>query len=1438
MKNGKNEREVLLLETSNRLLFGSNNKLILRQTSNLDIIFILHWMPFHVLKKQCHNKYLIKTVGSGTCDNFIFSAKLLKKSNLHQYAVVCGTGAMNPICRQLIIHIDVYDQWSQLQFDKASPILSLPYSGLPYEPLDYVPMDITRIKDSTQTKFYLWIAGYSLPIGVGTIINRINLDKLFNDNSTIYRANAIDEYHRTFYPPEVHDDDIQEEPTVSILFMDPTTFLNQFIYKHLFYTISTEQQINPFSIKLKEKVTYINNVCELEQNKNMKFYSFTKSRLYCSMKLNKSTHLLQHAFVSTNPMKSIIDLENPVFYSLFKSDSFPDVNVICIHNLSRIHQTLTDGSLKYFDFDSKLDFSRGTIRRRHLSIKKKLNCGVKRTSFHEKILRGKDELNPKYFMSDSVHYQMNDETKQFSTVFSNYDLVKYDDLPTPISWPYDWKSIVTQSYSTIEVLSNVITNDGVHIDIIMIGTISGYVIFVRYEKGLTPMVYDIHHVCYSSPIKKINKLNYWKMKKILIECKDKIKLVPISGCSRTENCENCRIRLQRRDPYCYYSNDNQCEQIGNLKSMKKHRRIECPRELMSEVSVKEIVSTRIPSTRKFKQNNQFSRDTYHIVLLMSIFTMVGIVLGIVIPTIIIHCKKRKIDALIEEKRSDHSSIQTATSDDVEHSQTKIHEDVELPLPRSTKTPDINETMVAVGSIAINFQFWKFLDRLRSLKTMNVIPDKWMECPAHSTNILCDRFVACKTFLTTSRYRLTPQFQFEYNDMRKWIEKENQKLIMVIDLTNTKRYYESNELVRNGIIYKKLNIRGHGCAPTDEEVRQFISFCNEAPENGVICVHCTHGFNRTGYLIVSYMVEEMDFSVEAAIIQFSKSRHGGIYKQLYIDQLYEKYENDSTTEKIQVTKPNWRLTEFEVYQQQQRQEESEKEENMMNGKRNGKRAINENENRSNHQSTKQFKIDNNLNNTNTSDGNESNRNKNLNSEENQSEEVELYEGAFTKEMMELEPTEKFGYKSDYVQIVGNKSIATRIQKEVMSAMRKLKWNSSNPQIFSGSQPVSMTVDNIELIKRFAYLVTWKADGTRYLLYIDDNEFVYMFDRDNYVYHIDRLTFLSKKSLKRTLLDGELVIDKTENKDVPRFLIYDIIMLNGTIVGDRVFPVRLDIIDAEIISPRAMAFNNRTLDRQKEVFGVRKKLFKDLHGAKEFSSKEFQKELCHETDGLVFQPVNDPYTPGRCLAQLKWKPPELNTVDFLFKIEKGQAAIGKLAKTEYNLYLVQKGVFQKCERLAGTKEELRALHQHNGKIIECSVEDIKSGWRFLRVRTDKSYPNAIETATNVLSSVMNPVNQDYLLSFIDKVMEYRRNLKIQKHHQNKSQYHPQPQPHANHQLIQQPKSFLHQQSDYQPSNTYHPNRSNIHQKTESNPKTNHSRSIADSLPAQRILSKSTD
>ncbi len=73
-------------------------------------------------------------------------------------------------------------------------------------------------------------------------------------------------------------------------------------------------------------------------------------------------------------------------------------------------------------------------------------------------------------------------------------------------------------------------------------------------------------------------------------------------------------------------------------------------------------------------------------------------------------------------------------------------------------------------------------------------------------------------------------------------------------------------------YVKLNCKGHGETPSAETVELFNTICTRYIQQNprhIIGVHCTHGFNRTGFLITSYLVQSLDWSVEAAVREFAK-----------------------------------------------------------------------------------------------------------------------------------------------------------------------------------------------------------------------------------------------------------------------------------------------------------------------------------------------------------------------------------------------------------------------------------------------------------------------------------------------------------------------------------------------------------------------------------------
>ncbi|XP_063089271.1 mRNA-capping enzyme isoform X3 [Cavia porcellus] len=451
-----------------------------------------------------------------------------------------------------------------------------------------------------------------------------------------------------------------------------------------------------------------------------------------------------------------------------------------------------------------------------------------------------------------------------------------------------------------------------------------------------------------------------------------------------------------------------------------------------------------------------------------------------------------------------------------------------------------------------------------------------------------KFLPLKTMLGP-RYdsQVAEENRFHPSMLSNYLKSLKVKMSLLVDLTNTSRFYDRHDIEKEGIKYIKLQCKGHGECPTTENTETFIRLCerfNERNPPELIGVHCTHGFNRTGFLICAFLVEKMD------------------------------------------------------------------------------------------------------------------------------------------------------------------------------------WRSG----FPGAQPVSMDKQNIKLLEQNPYKVSWKADGTRYMMLIDGTNEVFMIDRDNSVFHVSNLEFPFRKDLRmhlsNTLLDGEMIIDRVNGQAVPRYLIYDIIKFNAQPVGDCDFNIRLQCIEREIINPRHEKIKSGLIDKTQEPFSVRNKPFFDIHASRKLLEGNFAKEVSHEMDGLIFQPIGK-YKPGRCDNILKWKPPSLNSVDFRLKITR----MGGEGLLPQNVGLLYVGGFERpFAQIKVTKE----LKQYDNKIIECKFEN--NSWVFMRQRTDKSFPNAYNTAMAVCNSISNPVTKEMLFEFIDRCTAASQGQKRRQHPDPDAELMPPPPP----------------------------------------------------------------
>lgn len=574
------------------------------------------------------------------------------------------------------------------------------------------------------------------------------------------------------------------------------------------------------------------------------------------------------------------------------------------------------------------------------------------------------------------------------------------------------------------------------------------------------------------------------------------------------------------------------------------------------------------------------------------------------------------------------------------------------------------------------------------------PPRWLGCPRKSDTLIGNRFLALKTPLD-DRFndQVEPQDRFSPAMLFQSMKVHKVKVGLWIDLTNTGRFYNKRQVEDQGCKYLKLPCKGRGESPGEEACKTFIGICKSFIAQNpmdIVAVHCTHGFNRTGFLISCFLIEEHDWSVDAAVQAFRAARQPGIYKADYLKDIYVRYGEDAEDAPPAPDLPEWCFEDGGV------DDDGEPLAGPGNGESNGGSHGGGGGGKRARPGSGKFMA-----------------------------------GVPGVAHYTLQP-----------------KLAT-IQKKVQ---RAVGWTKGG---FPGAQPVSMDRRNINFLTEKPYKVSWKADGTRYMMLVDGEDEVYFIDRDNCVYQVSGLTFLHRKHQDRhiqdTVMDGEMVIDTVDGVSYPRFLIYDIIRYEGNEVGKCDFGTRLLCIEKEIVGARNNYITQGVINKTREPFSIRKKDFWDIGDTYKLLRPEFTANLAHEPDGLIFQPAgNSPineYKGGRDDEILKWKPASMNSVDFKLQIVREEGP-GLLPKNIGKLFVGQSKDFSGPFSQIKLTKELKEL---SGKIIECKWAD--NQWMFMRERTDKAFPNGYNTAIGVIESIKNPVTEDYLTSLITH-QRYRR------------------------------------------------------------------------------------
>lgn len=324
-------------------------------------------------------------------------------------------------------------------------------------------------------------------------------------------------------------------------------------------------------------------------------------------------------------------------------------------------------------------------------------------------------------------------------------------------------------------------------------------------------------------------------------------------------------------------------------------------------------------------------------------------------------------------------------------------------------------------------------------------------------------------------------------------------------------------------------------------------------------------------------------------------------------------------------------------------------------------------------------------------------------------------------------------------------------------------------FPGSQPVSFARKHLRHnLLQEDYFVCEKSDGVRCLMYLTEEnsqEAVYLITRRDEFYFISNLHFPTAKSVDQhhrgTLIDGELVISTLPDKSTElKYLMFDCLATHGQRLINKPLTSRLGHLKQDVYKPFSRLWSENGQFRASAEFKVELKEMQ-LSYAIPTVFGEILPKLGHVSDGLIFTPSTAGYVIGTDPKLLKWKPPEENTVDFVWELEFNTFVDGDTnetyldydSKPKFLLKVWQgKDIYSRYGEMYVTDEEwsqLKALGEPlNDRVVE-SYKDDDGRWRYHRFRDDKENANHTDVVQSVMESIDDHVTQKELTSCWEEI-----------------------------------------------------------------------------------------
>ncbi|CAG0896499.1 unnamed protein product [Cyprideis torosa] len=205
--------------------------------------------------------------------------------------------------------------------------------------------------------------------------------------------------------------------------------------------------------------------------------------------------------------------------------------------------------------------------------------------------------------------------------------------------------------------------------------------------------------------------------------------------------------------------------------------------------------------------------------------------------------------------------------------------------------------------------------------MSKVPDRWNRYSPHGTPVRGTPFVPFKVPLSDAANVKLPHYaRWSVEDLLTAFP----KIKTIIDLTGRNYYhYVEPDQARKSTFRKQYGVRLEKLSftvgfPSREQLGFFFRIIDEHidefGEDSQIGIHCTHGVNRTGFMVCRYMIERNRVNASDAIKAFNAARGHALEREYYLKRLQdvsEIFAKSSSSDSIKSKKLQQQLEALEA-----------------------------------------------------------------------------------------------------------------------------------------------------------------------------------------------------------------------------------------------------------------------------------------------------------------------------------------------------------------------------------------------------------------------------------------------------------------------------------------------------------------------------------------------